>query len=188
MRGLASIIWGKEQSRISEVLVICSADEDCFPAILSEVQKHFADARISYVVCNEYLRLLPTDANLYLITDIRKSFLRKLREIRSIKYDVAVLMLTGKHVFPKIKLWALFTNYQMLYFYDETLARFLCCGKNSTELLSKILIDLRIPPFPSGLLSIFLSPLGLLRLLFFTAHMKLRAKWSRQPTADSRHE
>jgi hypothetical protein len=181
MRGLASILFGRELApeEVSTVLVVCSADEQRFPPILAAVQQRFSKAHLTYIVPREWTRFLPPDADRHLVSDIKRSPLRVLERIRSRRYDVTVLMLTGLPVFRKAKLWALFTNYRVLVIYSENIDFFSCGAANRRAIIRHLkwrLTEKGVPSLAAGLLTILLSPLGLLYLLFFTGRVLLRSR------------
>jgi hypothetical protein len=181
MRGLTTIFFGRDLAAedVSTVLVVCSADLMRFPQVLAAVQQRFPKAHLTYIVPREYLRFLPEDCDFRLISELKKSTLRTWREIRSRKYDVTVLMLTGLPVFRKAKLWALFTNYRMLVIYNENLDYFSCGAANRMTLVRHLkwrLTEKGVPSLATSLLTILLSPLGLIYLLFFTGRVLLRSR------------
>jgi hypothetical protein len=181
MRGLASIFFGRElpPQEVSAVLVVCSADNAHCPQILPMVQRQFPQAHLSYVIPEEYAVLLRKDSEKHLISDLKTSAFRVTREIRSQKYDVTVLMLTGQPIFRKAKLWALFTNYRMLAIYNENLDSFYCGSKDRMGLIRHAKWRLRGKGFTSLLatsFSLLLSPLGFLYLLCFTSTAVMRSR------------
>lgn len=181
MRGLASIFFGRELApeQISTVLVVCSADLLRFPQVLAAVQQRFPRSHLTYIVPRDYLRFLPEDSDIRLISDLKKSTLRTWWEIRSRKFDVTVLMLTGQPVFRKVKLWALFTKYQMLCVYNENLDSFSCFAANRSAVVRHLkwrLTEKGVPSLAASLLTILLSPLGFTYLLCFAAKTLLRGR------------
>jgi hypothetical protein len=181
MRGLASIFFGRElpPQEVSAVLVVCSADSARCPQILPMVQRRFPQAHLSYLIPQEYAGLLRKDAEKHLISDLKTSVLRVTREIRSRKYDVTVLMLTGQPIFRKAKLWALFTNYRTLLIYNENLDSFCCVSENRMGLIRHAKWRLREKGFPSPVATSFallLSPVGFLYLLSFTSMALVRSR------------
>jgi hypothetical protein len=174
MRGLASIFFGREllPQEVSAVLVVCCADSTRCPQILPLVQQRFPQAHLSYVIPQEYGGLLRKDAEKYLISDLKTSALRVTREIRSRKYDVTVLMLTGQPIFRKAKVWALFTNYRTLLIYNENL-------DSRVGLIRHAKGRLKQKGFTSLVASSFalvLSPLGFLYLLSFASMALVRSR------------
>lgn len=181
MRGLASILVGRElpAQEVSAVLVVCSADNARCPQILALVRQRFPKAHLTYVIPREYAGVVPEDAEKHLISDLKTSVLRVSREIRSRKYDVTVLMLTGQPIFRKAKLWALFTNYRMLAIYNENLDSFCCIRDDRMGLFRHAKWRLRQKGFPSlvaSFLAIVLSPIGFLYLLSFTSRALIRSR------------
>jgi hypothetical protein len=181
MRGLASILFGRELApeEVSTVLVVCSADEQRFPRILAAVQQRFPKAHLTYIVPREWTRFLPPDADRHLVSDIKRSPLRILEEIRSRKYDVTVLMLTGLPVFRKAKLWALFTNYRMLVIYNENVDFFSCGAANRRAMIRHVTWRLREkgpPSLTATFATILLSPAGFVYLSLFTCWAILRRR------------
>jgi len=143
------------------------------------VQDRFPKAHFTYIVAAELERFLPAEADRINAADIKVSPFRVLRKVRASKYDATVLMLTGQPIFQKVKFWTLFTNYRVLVVWNENLDYFSCCKANRRAPIAHVKWRLRekgIPSFASGILSILLSPLGLVYLLLFTAWTKLRSK------------
>jgi hypothetical protein len=193
MRGLTTIFFGRDLAAedVSTVLVVCSADLMRFPQVLAAVQQRFPKAHLTYIVPREYLRFLPEDCDFRLISELKKSTLRTWREIRSRKYDVTVLMLTGQPVFQKAKLWALFTNYRMLVVYNENLDSFSCGTGNRMALIRHLRWRLRekgVHSATATILSLLLSPLGFIYLLCYTGRGLLRRRSGAKQQKEQRAE
>jgi hypothetical protein len=181
MRGLATLFLGREPAieEITKVLVVCSSDVHRFPRILASVQERFLRAHLTYLVPKEFVHHLPNGVDLRLISDLKTSPIRRSREIRSRHFDVTVLMLTGDPVFRKAKIWAAFTNYRMLFVYNENGDSFACGGHNRMALVRHLgwrLTAKGVPSLAKTLLSVLLFPLGLIYLLHFACGALLRRR------------
>jgi hypothetical protein len=181
MRGLVTILMGSEltSAQVSTVLVACSCNVEHCMKILARVWKRFPKARFTYIAPKSYVRFLPEGANIDLVSEIKKNGVKKLREIRRRKFDVAVLMLTGQPVFGKIKLWMLLTDYRLLNVYNENFDVISCTGANLKYLLHHLkwrASEKGIPITPANLLRVLTFPLALAYLLSYTAWVTLRSR------------
>jgi hypothetical protein len=184
VRGLASIFFGRDLTpdEVSTVLVVCSADWQCFPEILSAAQKQFPGARFSYVVLEEWAQIIPEGSERFLVSDLKKRPLQILRDIRSRKFDATVLMLTGHPVFRNVKLWALLTNYRVLVVYNETNDRNALASTRHGEILRYLVWRFRkdiLPSLKAWSLAVLLFLPSLIYLLFYTGSVFLRMKMRR---------
>ena len=178
MRGLATLIFGRNipDSELSKFLVVCSADERNFLKILDSVHKHFTKGHFTYIIPDQWQSFLPDGAESVSVSNIKSSPVSNLFKLRSRKYDATVLMLTGRPVFTKVKLWAVLTNYRYLMIWNENLDYFPCCAENRRILLMHVkwrLAEKGIISLKSYVLNIILSPLGFLYLLYYRIRHRL---------------
>ncbi len=181
MRGLATLLFGRMfgLKEAAKVLVVCTSDASRFPHILGSVRERFSNAQVAYVVPEEYMQYLPEGADKIRISDLKASPLRRSWEIRSRRFDVTVLILTGEPVFRKAKVWAAFTNYRMLLVYNENGDSFSCGADNRMALVRHLrwrLTEKGVPSVAKSMLSVLFFPLGFLYLLFFTSRALLRRR------------
>jgi hypothetical protein len=172
LRGLATLFWGRNipDGELSKILVVCSSDDLNFLKILASVQNHFTKGHFTYIIPDQWRRFLPDGAESVSVSDIKSSPVTNLFKLRSRKYDATVLMLTGRPVFKKVKLWSILTNYRCLMIWNENLDYFPCCAENRHISLMHIkwrLAEKGIISPKSHLLNIILSPLGFLYLLYY---------------------
>lgn len=180
IRGLATILFGNcpIPEKNPKVLVVCSSDENLFPGILDSVQNYFTGAQFTYVAPAEYIHTIPDGSDVILLSDLKTSIFGTLLKVRARKYDVTVLMLTGRPVFRKTKLWALFTNYCSLMIWNENRDCFFCGSKSHRTLLGHLrwrFGERGIVSVGSLILKFLLFPLGIFYLIMFTFWVKFKS-------------
>ncbi len=121
MRGLLTILLGSEPrpSEVNRILFVCTAEPELCKGISAQVQQRWPAAGLSYVAPEGFRPLLGSPAKTYTLEALKRNKLRSLLEIRRQQFDATVLLLTGKSIFRKVKLWAFLTNYRLLVIYNE---------------------------------------------------------------------
>ncbi len=176
MRGLVSLLT--RETRLGNYrtgILICSAESDVIRKVVSVLARDFPGTHFAFVVAQAYTGLFPAGEEVLLLEELKASPLRSISLLRKRRFDLCVLLSSGRPTYRKTKLAGLLLNARRMLLYNENADSMVLDRAHWTPLVKRV-VRQWTRHGPQHLL----FPLGFLYLVTRTLWLRIEASMTRQ--------